>query len=206
MAILEINGAPAPTPTYTSEAISTDSDFVPPAQPKGAPWDRVLDWDKCSFALGAGDFAVIALQFRVGDGDTWCSYPQMMQVTCALSFALTLLQTSSKGDDKWRAAVSAELEGDPRSGEMLPALADWDFDYITKYFQPFYDGDAERWEAERYGERATMAKDLMNSLVPAQLELMMQTVAPDKKEELLSRFSAMGFDLESFLGQSQGRH
>jgi hypothetical protein len=101
--VLEVNGIAAPIGTF-----GASGEFETPTPPTGAPWDHVLDWRTGALALGPGDFAVLSLQFRLGDGDMCDDYPTMFLTTCGLILPSMLFAVKSTEAD-WPAAAAREL-------------------------------------------------------------------------------------------------
>jgi hypothetical protein len=141
VAILEINGVSAPVGTWGPP--DARGEYVPPTQPVGEPWDRVLSWDKQWLALGAGDYAVVALQFRLGDGDACIDYPEVMRRTFGMQLRGILLDTTSTTPG-WPAAARVEWN-DPSSiiarmrnpvAAALAAMVMWDFSFLDEYYKP----------------------------------------------------------------------
>jgi hypothetical protein len=111
VALLELNGIAAPIPTYTGE-IHEYGEYVHPAAPTGAPWERVTDWPSAEVALGVGDFAVFAVQYRLGDGETWVSYPEIITRCMAVHLRLRVPQTTAppgRAATEWMPEVKREL-------------------------------------------------------------------------------------------------
>lgn len=67
VAILEINGVAAPK----GKLNKLTGEYQRSTQPPGAPWNRVLNWDRAEVVLAPGDFAVFRVQYRLGNGTTF---------------------------------------------------------------------------------------------------------------------------------------
>jgi hypothetical protein len=209
IALVEINGAEAPLPTFTGERHDNDREYVPPEQPSGSPWDRVLDWTVGTVVLGSGDYAVWGIQFRVGDGGgNFDSYPVLMELTASLLLPCVLCEESSKDNTKgWTAKVASQLALVARPGgplEPFPVLVVWDSDYIKEYYRPYFEEGPDAFDAQRFGSRAQIANEMMSKMVPGMVELILGSMTPENRAEALRRFAGSGIDINQVLAHNRG--
>jgi hypothetical protein len=110
--ILEINGVTIPVGSFGPDntggrGLAEPTEYQPPPTPSGAPWDHVVSWEDGYLALGVGDYAVIAGQYRLRDGHVFDSYPEVMTRTTGALFRGVLLDTKST-EPGWPQRAKAE--------------------------------------------------------------------------------------------------
>ncbi|TRM58114.1 hypothetical protein BD626DRAFT_540207 [Schizophyllum amplum] len=201
VSIVEVNGVEAPKGKYAGRG----GEYQPPTKPTGQPWDRVIDWDDGEMILGAGDYAVFCVQYRLGDGHEWKSYPEIISRSGGLNVPAFVTQAKST-DDGWRDKAWRELSmariqpARPRDFFMLMATPD--FKYIDEYYKPYFEEGPDEFDASRQGERAAQANEMLKKAVPMQMKMMMSMLTPDKRSEAVARFRAMGYDIEAILREA----
>jgi hypothetical protein len=139
-AILEINGATAPVGTFEPKETG---EYKPPTPPTGAPWDRVMNWRKGHLALGPGDYTVVALQYRLGDGHNITAHPEIVQNSFGLHFRAMTLDTKGT-EPEWPKLAEKEWNDPKRMIEralnpirrMIATYVLWDYEYIKEYYKP----------------------------------------------------------------------
>ncbi|EJD41725.1 hypothetical protein AURDEDRAFT_115334 [Auricularia subglabra TFB-10046 SS5] len=130
-AILELNGVEAPAARFDGTD-ERPGEYLPPARPSGAPWERVIDWAPGSVMLAPGDYVVFACQYRVGDGHRWTTVPQILSLlVCAM---LPACRSDIVPADAARrdAALLAAM----RTGGDLVLNAPVDREYFVEYYWP----------------------------------------------------------------------
>jgi hypothetical protein len=140
-AILEINGATAPVGEFGGP--DRDGEYQPAPEPTGAPWDRVLSWRKGWLVLGAGDYAVVTFQFRLGDGNFISNYPEVMQRVFGLQVQGILLDTKStepnwteKAKEDWNSPMKMiQRMSNPHAYGIATGVL-WDFNFMDEYYKP----------------------------------------------------------------------
>ncbi|KAI5887447.1 uncharacterized protein SCHCODRAFT_02602246 [Schizophyllum commune H4-8] len=173
-----------------------------PVRPTGSPWDRVVSWERAQIVLAPGDFAVYLVQYRIGDGHLYNSYPEIM--TRATGVCVPCYLTRAKGTDSgWCASAAGELRI-ARNLLMLPndlftPIATMDFAYVEEYYKPFFDEGPDVFAVKRFGKRAEQMNSLMSTLGPLQMQAMMSVLPPDQREEVKRRSKAMGFDMDRMM-------
>lgn len=197
--ILEINGAEAPVGRFAGTVRRPASgEYQPPAKPSGAPWNRVVDWDRGSVLLGPGDYAVFACHYRLADGYRWKSVPDVLGQVLCTTLTARLLRTTATGSN-W--CESAHLEvafGSDSAGQLL-LLADMDQPYFEEYFEPYVDESSEGpFVASRFGKAGQMS-DADKALLPRALEGLIGHFTPAQREEFARRSRAMGADMSPAL-------
>ncbi|KAL1686702.1 hypothetical protein GGG16DRAFT_128492 [Schizophyllum commune] len=199
VSIVEVNGVQAPKGKFNGPG----GEYKPQPRPTGQPWDRVIDWDDGEVILGAGDFAVYCVQYRLGDGDEWKSYPEIMARSAELLVPAFVAQAKSTGGAGWRDAAWRELSmarirpQQPRDFFVMKATPD--FKYIDEYYRPYFEEGPDEFDAKRQGTRAAQANEMMKKAVPMQLKAMMGMLPPDKRAEAAARFRALGWDIEELI-------
>ncbi|KAL1753943.1 hypothetical protein FB107DRAFT_216731, partial [Schizophyllum commune] len=197
VAIAEINGTIPPKGNFGS-----DGQYKAPIRPTGSPWDRVVNWERAQIVLAPGDFAVYHVQYRIGDGHLYNSYPEIM--TRATGVCVPCYLTRAKGTDSgWCASAAGELRI-ARNLPMLPndlftPMATMDFAYVEEYYKPFFDEGPDVFAVKRFGKRAEQMNSLMSTLGPLQMQAMMSGLLPDQREEIKRRSKAMGFDMDRMM-------
>ncbi|KAL1745556.1 hypothetical protein HDZ31DRAFT_36188 [Schizophyllum fasciatum] len=198
VAIVEVNGVIAPKGNFSGRG----GEYQPSPRPTGQPWDRVIDWDDGELILGAGDYAVYCVQYRLGDGAEWKSYPEILARSAALAIPAFVAQARST-DAGWRDAAWRELSlariRPARPREFFVLRAAPDFAYIDEYYRPYFEEGSDEFDAKRQGTRAAQANEMMKKAVPMQLKAMMGMLPPDKRAVAAERFRAMGVDIEAIL-------
>lgn len=193
VAILEINGIEAPKGRF-----GADGEYKMPPPPTGDPWGRVLQWDLPCFLLAPGDFAIIRVQYRLGDGDVWQNYPDIMTRFGSCFVKCQVLQPKSKAPgDTWikEARRSTRLP----NLENIVLIGRADFDYAQEYYGPYFDEDSDIWAEKRLGGRAKAGNDLISSMGPTFLRATMSSLSPEKRAEFVKSLATMGFDVERAL-------
>ncbi|KAL1659619.1 hypothetical protein GGF50DRAFT_64918 [Schizophyllum commune] len=197
VAIAEINGTIPPKGNFRS-----DGQYQAPARPTGSPWDRVVNWERAQIVLAPGDFAVYLVQYRIGDGHLYNSYPEIM--TRATGVCVPCYLTRAKGTDSgWCASAAGEFRL-ARNVPMLPSdlftpMATMDFAYVEEYYKPFFDEGPDVFAVKRFGKRAEQMNSLLSTLGPLQMQAMMSVLPPDQREEIKRRSKAMGFDMDRMM-------
>jgi hypothetical protein len=140
LTILEINGHTVPEGSYGADC---KGEYQPPAEPTGAPWDRLLSWKKGWLVLGAGNYAVLSYQFRMGDGDAYNTYPEVMVRTMGMQLRAVLLDTTSTVPG-WQKKVEFEWN-EPRTliarmtnpaSRRIGTVVLWDYAFLGEYYKP----------------------------------------------------------------------
>jgi hypothetical protein len=139
--ILEINGVEAPQGKFADNM----GEYQPPSEPTGAPWDHVISWQKGWLALGAGDYAVVAFQYRLGDGEKLDRYPDVMARTLGLQLSGIFLQTKStemrwpeKAKEEWsNPALMMRTMSNPAAA-AVGGIIMWDMPYVLDYYKPVW--------------------------------------------------------------------
>ncbi|KAE9397415.1 hypothetical protein BT96DRAFT_921492 [Gymnopus androsaceus JB14] len=172
VAILEINGVEAPKGNSVRMG-NTKSLLCPPANPG----------------------------YRVGDGDVWNGYPEIMTQFSHCAVECKVLQPKSKTPgNAWinEARLSTLLP----NVESVLLVGRADFDYVQEYYRPYFVEDSDVWAEKRLGGRAKMANDMIKSTAPAILKATMSSMTPENRAEAVRRFQTMGFDIERALQES----
>ncbi|EJD41727.1 hypothetical protein AURDEDRAFT_90011 [Auricularia subglabra TFB-10046 SS5] len=181
-AILELNGVEAPKATCTEAG-----EYVPASKPTGGPWDRVVDWNQSSVALGQGDYVVFSCQYRIGDGTQCTTYPDILSQTLSFAVLLTTIDLTST-DRNWcehvRSATKAAVS--TRTTESLPAFVDRA--YLEEYYRPYLIGGVDAFVAARLGSRATQVNELHQVALPAMFRAIWQKMTPEQRVEAARRF------------------
>jgi hypothetical protein len=172
---------------------------VLPKKPEGTPWDRVLDWNSGTVALGSGDYVVWGIQFHVSNGEK-LSYPHLTQLTAALVLPCMLCQESSKTDPKgWIASVITRFVECGKSTsppEPFKTVAIWDTEYIREYYRPYFEENVDAFAAQRMGQRAALGNETWATKLPAVLENMLSQMKPEDREAVKKRFAGSMFDID----------
>ncbi|KAH8834722.1 hypothetical protein DL96DRAFT_1571512 [Flagelloscypha sp. PMI_526] len=196
-ALLEINGFEAPLGKF-----GDDKEYHKPPRPTGGPWNRVIDWGNGLIVLAPGDYAVVRVQFRLGDGKEVNSYPQIMSLfgnAITMANVLQCKSTTSKIESWLAEAHLSTLH----PGDTATVIAGGNYDYIDEYYRPWLDQSSDVWAEQRLGGRAKVVNDMHKTMVPAVLEMTLNSLPPDKKQEALRRFQTMGFDVENMLKEAK---
>ncbi|KAE9401239.1 hypothetical protein BT96DRAFT_974905 [Gymnopus androsaceus JB14] len=197
VAILEINGVEAPKGGF-----GADGEYKIPSPPTGDSWGRVLQWNMPRFLLAPGDFAVFRIQYRLGDGDVWQTYPEIMTrfVNCIVQCEVLQPKSQAPNDSAWIKEARRSTRLPNLENVVLVGYAD--FDYVKEYYRPYFDEDSDVWAKERLGGRAEMANDLISSMGPTFLKATMSSLTPEKRAEFVKNLDTMGFDVERSLRES----
>jgi hypothetical protein len=136
-AILEINGHTMPEGSY---GLNGMGEYQPPPAPTGAPWDRVLSWRTGRLVLGAGDYAVVTFQYKLGDGTPSSNYPEVLTRTVGTQLYAVLLDTKSTEPD-WVHKARRELQSPPTFQSsplerVVAAALPWDWKFVNEYYKP----------------------------------------------------------------------
>ncbi|KAL1689480.1 hypothetical protein GGG16DRAFT_37982, partial [Schizophyllum commune] len=164
-AIVEINGVAAPKGDFGGEG----GEYRPPERPSGKPWDRVLDWDRAEVILAPGDFAIVCAQFRLGDADTFRSYPPVLHTTlgagipCIKMDHYDTTRTAGELREKLYSNFVPPLSSD---GNVFMLQAGTDLDYVQEYFEPLRGPNPDEFLAKRIGKRAAQRQESLKKAFP----------------------------------------
>jgi hypothetical protein len=173
--------------------------------------------------LGAGDYAVISYQYRMGDGDVCDTYPEVMARTMGMQLRAILLDTKSteagwpaKADFEWNdpQTMIARMRNPAERGIGTVVL--WDYKYVDEYYKPvrreslrvrlvlmvhqYFEHNSDVFAEQRLGTRAKHVNEMMREQGPKLIQMLLGTLEglpADKRAEVEQRLAGLGYPAES---------